>query len=163
MTFSHLLWQIFLESELFYRGIRPAINVRRSVSRVGLPRLSMAFHHLPWPSITFHGFPSPSRYLAPPAGVCASGIAQVEFSFNMYGAGMGTLALVPGPDSVTASWASSFPTANAKWSRSGNRYTAWEKQAVALGGAASFAFVYTYGSSDLGDAAVGDVYVACAA
>merc|ERR1711906_52601 len=27
--------QIFLESELFYRGIRPAINVGLSVSRVG--------------------------------------------------------------------------------------------------------------------------------
>lgn len=29
------LLQIFLESELFYRGIRPAINVGLSVSRVG--------------------------------------------------------------------------------------------------------------------------------
>ena len=27
--------QIFLETELFYRGIRPAINVGLSVSRVG--------------------------------------------------------------------------------------------------------------------------------
>lgn len=27
--------QIFLENELFYRGIRPAINVGLSVSRVG--------------------------------------------------------------------------------------------------------------------------------
>lgn len=27
--------QIFLESELFYKGIRPAINVGLSVSRVG--------------------------------------------------------------------------------------------------------------------------------
>jgi F0F1-type ATP synthase alpha subunit len=27
--------QIFLEAELFYRGIRPAINVGLSVSRVG--------------------------------------------------------------------------------------------------------------------------------
>nr|YP_009478052.1 ATP synthase F1 subunit alpha [Anthoceros angustus]AVP12821.1 ATP synthase F1 subunit alpha [Anthoceros angustus] len=31
----HYRWQIFLETELFYRGIRPATNVGLSVSRVG--------------------------------------------------------------------------------------------------------------------------------
>lgn len=31
----NLFLQIFLETELFYKGIRPAINVGLSVSRVG--------------------------------------------------------------------------------------------------------------------------------
>ena len=30
-----MIGQIFLEAELFFRGIRPAINVGLSVSRVG--------------------------------------------------------------------------------------------------------------------------------
>jgi len=34
--------QIFLETELFYKGIRPAINVGLSVSRVGSAAQTMA-------------------------------------------------------------------------------------------------------------------------
>lgn len=38
--------QIFLEAELFFRGVRPAINVGLSVSRVG----SAAQTYVNWPT-----------------------------------------------------------------------------------------------------------------
>jgi F0F1-type ATP synthase alpha subunit len=50
--------QIFLETELFYKGIRPAINVGLSVSRVGSAAQTKAMKqvttmHQPWKSPCF--------------------------------------------------------------------------------------------------------------
>jgi len=48
--------QIFLETELFYKGIRPAINVGLSVSRVGsaaqIRAMKQVRHRLLWISYT---------------------------------------------------------------------------------------------------------------
>jgi hypothetical protein len=57
--------QIFLETGLFYQGIRPAINVGLSVSRVGSSAQTKAMKKVParsswsWPSIAKWP-PSPS-------------------------------------------------------------------------------------------------------
>ena len=40
--------QIFLESELFYKGIRPAINVGLSVSRVGSAAQTKGMKQVSW-------------------------------------------------------------------------------------------------------------------
>jgi F0F1-type ATP synthase alpha subunit len=38
--------QIFLEAELFFRGVRPAINVGLSVSRVGSAAQTYVFQNI---------------------------------------------------------------------------------------------------------------------
>ena len=43
--------QIFLESELFYKGIRPAINVGLSVSRVGSAAQTKGMKQVCYPSM----------------------------------------------------------------------------------------------------------------
>ncbi len=45
--------QIFLETELFYKGIRPAINVGLSVSRVGSAAQTKSMKQVRWLLITF--------------------------------------------------------------------------------------------------------------
>ena len=40
--------QIFLETELFYKGVRPAINVGLSVSRVGSAAQTKAMKQVPF-------------------------------------------------------------------------------------------------------------------
>jgi F-type H+/Na+-transporting ATPase subunit alpha len=58
--------QIFLETDLFYQGIRPAVNVGLSVSRVGSPAQTKAMKKVAgsikgsWPSIA-KWRPSPVR------------------------------------------------------------------------------------------------------
>lgn len=44
--------QIFLETELFYKGIRPAINVGLSVSRVGSAAQTRAMKQVIFPNLT---------------------------------------------------------------------------------------------------------------
>lgn len=46
--------QIFLETELFYKGIRPAINVGLSVSRVGSAAQTKAMKQVRSPNLMCH-------------------------------------------------------------------------------------------------------------
>lgn len=59
--------QIFLETELFYKGIRPAINVGLSVSRVGSAAQTRAMKQVsfpkPIPPPIFSQFPEWGRCL----------------------------------------------------------------------------------------------------
>lgn len=48
--------QIFLETELFYKGIRPAINVGLSVSRVGSAAQTKAMKQVYWLIPLFFSF-----------------------------------------------------------------------------------------------------------
>ena len=54
--------QIFLENELFYKGIRPAINVGLSVSRVGSAAQIKAMKQVSMESITSYVPRTPSGH-----------------------------------------------------------------------------------------------------